>query len=90
MISRRRRPVEHLFRSTTCLALAGLAAVAGCGNPGEGTIRVSPEARARLVPHVPVMTKAPKGRIVEQRPIGIKDRGVAHTRIPVKPGIRPR
>jgi hypothetical protein len=76
MITRRHRPVESLFRSATCLALTGTLAVVGCGHPGEGTIKVSSEARARLTPHVPVMTKGPKARIVGQRPIGIKDRGV--------------
>ena len=77
------RPVESLFRAATYLALAGMLTVVGCGNPGEGTVRVSPEARARLTPRVPVTTRGPKGRrIVEQRPIGIKSRGIAGTQNP--------
>jgi hypothetical protein len=82
MITHRRRLVESLFRFAACLALAGTLGIAGCDNPGEGTVQVSPEARARLMPRVPVTTKGPKGRIVEQRPIGIKNRGVTSTSTP--------
>jgi hypothetical protein len=76
MITHRRQLVGSLFRSGTCLALTGVLAVAGCGNPGEGTVQVSPEARARLRPREPIMTKGRKNQPVGQRPIGIKDRGI--------------
>jgi hypothetical protein len=61
-------------RLATSLALAGALGLTGCHQPGEGTVQVSPEARARLSPRLPVTTRGPKGRVVEQRPIGIKDR----------------
>jgi len=61
-------------RLATSLALAGVLGLSGCRQPGEGTVQVSPEARARLSPRVPVVTRGPKGRVIEQRPIGIKDR----------------
>jgi hypothetical protein len=76
MITRRRRLVESFFRYTACLALAGMLAVVGCGNPGEGTVLVSPEARARLTPRLPATVKGSKSRLVGERPIGIKNRGV--------------
>jgi hypothetical protein len=72
------RPVESLFRFATCLGLAGVLSSVGCNNSGEGTVQVSREARARLTPRVPVVTRGPKGRrIVGERPIGIKNPGVA-------------
>jgi hypothetical protein len=82
MITHRRRLVEKRFRFAACLALPGVLGIAGCGHPGEGTVQVSPEARARLTPRVPVTTKGPKGRLVGERPIGIKDRGVPGTSTP--------
>jgi hypothetical protein len=69
-------------RLATSLALAGVLGLAGCNQPGEGTVQVSPEARARLLPRVPVTTRGPKGRGVEQRPIGIKDRGISRVSTP--------
>jgi hypothetical protein len=63
-------------RLATSLALAGVLGLAGCRQPGEGTVQVSPEARARLSPRVPVTTRGPRGPVVEQRPIGIKDRSM--------------
>jgi hypothetical protein len=72
--------VENLGRFANCLIVTGALAGVGCGNSGEGTVQVSPEARARLTPRVPVMTRGPKGRIVEQRPIGNKNRGVSSTK----------
>ena len=82
MITHLRRVVESLFRFAACLALAGMPGIAGCDNPGEATVQVSPEARTRLMPRVPVTTKGPKGRIVKQRPIGIKNRGVTSASSP--------
>jgi hypothetical protein len=81
MITLHRRLVDSLPRFGICPGLAGVLLIAGCGNPGEGTVKVSPEARARLTPYVPVAISGPKGRIVERQPIGIKDRGVAGTKI---------
>jgi hypothetical protein len=68
-------------RLTASLALAGALSMAGCGHPGEGAVKVSPEARARLTPRVPSTTRGPNRRIVEQRPIGIKNRGIPSTSI---------
>ncbi len=34
------------------LLLVGSSTAAGCGNPGEGSVAVSSEARARILPHV--------------------------------------
>ena len=80
MLAHPRRLVERLFRSAACLPLAGLLAVAGCGNPGEGTARVSPEARARLAPPLPVAVKGTKNHLVQERQIGIKGRGALKTK----------
>lgn len=68
------RDLAHLHRLATGLALAGVLGIGGCGNPGEGTIQVSPEARARLSPPVPVLTRGPKARLVGERPIGGAER----------------
>ena len=68
------RDAASRHRFATCLALAGALVISGCRQPGEGTVQVSPEGRLRLSPRVPVVTRGPKGRVVEQRPIGIKDR----------------
>src|SRR5262249_54132667 len=90
MITPHRRLVDSLPRFGMCLGLAGALFIAGCGHPREGTLKLSPEARAPFTAYLPVPTRGAKGRIVEQRPIGIKDRGVAGTKNPVKPGIPPR
>jgi hypothetical protein len=78
------RPTDPASRHrlATSLALAGVLGLAGCRQPGEGTVQVSPEARARLLPRVPVTTRGSKGRVVEQRPIGIKDRRISRTSTP--------
>jgi hypothetical protein len=76
------RKAASRHRLATSLALAGALGLAGCRQPGEGTVQVSPEGRARLSPRVPVATRGPKGRVVEQRPIGIKDRGIPRTSTP--------
>jgi hypothetical protein len=82
MISRPNLAPRMFRGAATCLVLAGMPAMVGCGHPGEGTVQVSPEARERLSPRVSVKTSGPKGRIVGQRPIGIKNRGVAGTMTP--------
>ena len=48
----------------------------GCGNSGEGTARISPEARERLTPHVDARAK---GRLqkVAGKSLGIKHRAQA-------------
>jgi hypothetical protein len=76
----RKPAIRHRF--ATCLALASALGLAGCRQPGEGTVQVSPEARARLLPRVPVTTRGPKGQGVEQRPIGIKDRRISRASTP--------
>ena len=76
------RDAASRHRLATRLALTGALGLAGCRQPGEGTVQVSPEARARLLPGVPVTTRGPKGRVVEPRPIGIKDRGISRTSTP--------
>ena len=77
-----RRIARSSFGSATRLALAGVLGIAGCHRPGEGTVQVSPEARARLTPRVSATARGPKNRLVGERPIGIKDRGATGTTTP--------
>jgi len=55
------------------LALACPLILAGCGNPGEGTVRVSPKARARLSSPFAPKAKDSKGRPIGGKRVGIKD-----------------
>jgi hypothetical protein len=80
MIPHPGRRIEVLLRSVACLPLACLLAVAGCGNPGEGTVKVSPEARARLAPPAPAPVKGSKKQHVGERSIGIRSRNVSSTK----------
>jgi hypothetical protein len=77
-----RRGARSSFGSVTRLALAGVLGLAGCHRQGEGTVQVSPEARARLTPRVSATARGPKNRLVGERPIGIKDRGPSGTTTP--------
>jgi hypothetical protein len=54
------------------LALACPLILAGCGNPGKGTVRVSPKARARLSSPFGPKAKDSKGRPIGGKPAGFK------------------
>jgi hypothetical protein len=43
-----------------CLSLAGTSTAPGCGNPGEGSVEVSPESRDRILPHISPKAKSAK------------------------------
>ncbi len=80
-VNRRRVLARHVLL-TTSLTLLGAPAFGGCGSPGEGTVQVSPEARARLTPRIASKARGSRNRLVVERPIGIKSRGVAGTTTP--------
>ena len=44
------------------LLLVGSLTAAGCGNPGEGSVAVSSESRARILPHVNPKAKNAKAQ----------------------------
>jgi hypothetical protein len=50
----------------------GLCSFAGCGSDGTGQITVSPEARARIVPHVSPTAKNAKETSVTNEAISPK------------------
>jgi hypothetical protein len=53
------------------LFLAG--ALVGCGSPGEGSISVSSESRARLLPHAGATAKDAKGKAIANKPMSSKE-----------------
>lgn len=62
-------------RSVRC-ALAALflaAALAGCGNPGEGSVSVSSESRARLLPRAGEFAQDATGAPVAKRALSSKE-----------------
>jgi hypothetical protein len=69
-----RRDTGRFHGLATGLALAGPLLLAGCGNPGEGTVQISPEARARLSSQFGPKAKDSRGRPIGGKPVGIKDR----------------
>ena len=69
-----RRDTERFRGLATGGALAVSLLMAGCGNPGEGTVHVSPEARARLTSPFGPDAKDRKGRPIGGKKVGIKDR----------------
>ncbi len=56
------------------VSVAGLAAMAGCGNQGEGTVTVSAESRARIEPHAGPNAKDKAGHPLEGKPLSAKQR----------------
>jgi hypothetical protein len=69
------RPTGQKIVCSVVLAVAVLAAgvgVRGCGNPGEGTVKVAPEVRARLGKG-PEAARAASGK-TRAEPTGIKQR----------------
>jgi hypothetical protein len=54
------------------LALACPLILAGCGNPGAGTVRVSPKTRALLSSPFAPKAKDSKGRPIGGKPAGFK------------------
>jgi hypothetical protein len=69
---------NRLVAATWALASLLLpSALVGCGNPGEGTVRVSPEALRRLGPHVAERPKSNKLKSVAGMPLSIKERAAS-------------
>ena len=64
--------------------LSSLAALAGCSNHGEGTVTVSAESRARIVPHSGPNAKNKEGSPIDSKPLSakLKVRGYAASGAP--------
>jgi len=74
MVTRRgQNRTWYLARLTRGPVLVGAMGTADCGEPGQGTVQVTPETHQRLAPHVD--SKA-KGRLqkVAGKSLSIKDR----------------
>jgi hypothetical protein len=69
-----RRDTRRFQGLAVGLALACPLILAGCGNPGAGTVRVSPRTRARLSSPFGPKAKDSKGRPIGGKPAGFKDR----------------
>ena len=55
------------------LLLAGISALSGCGSPGEGSVSVTSESRARLLPHAGPKAKDAKGNPIASKPMNSKE-----------------
>jgi hypothetical protein len=77
-----RRNTERFRGLATAWALAVSLLVAGCGNPGEGTVHVSPETRARLTSPFGPDAKDFRRRPIGSKKVGIKDRVSGLSRMP--------
>ena len=68
MILRPRNTAWTSFGAATGPVLATMLGIPGWCNPGEGTVQVSPDTRARLSPRVPVAAKRLGKRVREAQP----------------------
>jgi len=54
------------------LLMFGSSTGAGCGNPGENSVAVSSEARARILPHAGPNAKNAKAQPIAGKPLSAK------------------
>jgi hypothetical protein len=76
MITHHRRTIDIITRFAACLLLTSVLGIVGCGNPREGTLQVSPEARARFSP-----ARVPRSASMTPRPVATTARSSAPMRI---------
>jgi hypothetical protein len=69
-----RRDTGRFQKLAKRLALAVPRLMAGCGNPREGTVQISPAARVRLSSQFGPRAKDSGGRPIGGKQVGIKDR----------------
>jgi len=71
-------PYSSLGRSSRwaffSVLLVGSSTLAGCGNPGEGSVAVSSESRDRIMPHLRSKAKGVNAQANAGQPLSVKQR----------------